>query len=82
MDVSVIIPAYNEESYLPQTIGAIKSSILELPQLEWEIIVVDNVSTDLTSQIAEELGARVVLEANRGISKARNRGAKHASGKS
>ena len=81
MDVSVIIPAYNEESYLPQTIGAIKSSILELPQLEWEIIVVDNVSTDLTSQIAEELGARVVLEANRGISKARNRGAKHASGK-
>lgn len=77
--VSVIIPAYNEERYLPQTLEHISQalSILSLPS---EIIVVDNDSSDSTRLIAESLGARIVRESKRNISRVRNSGAKSSSG--
>lgn len=76
MKFSFIIPALNEEDYIEECILSIKR------QLEKgdEIIVVDNGSKDKTVAIAEGLGAKVVKESQKGISHARNKGAKVAKG--
>ncbi len=81
IDYSVIIPAYNEEEYLPATLEGIRESMNALKKFKGEIIVTDNNSTDRTAAIAEESGARVVFEEHRQISRARNAGAKKALGK-
>ena len=77
MKLSVIIPAYNEEKYLPETLGAVRAA---LGNLDAEVIVVDNKSTDDTRKIADGCGASVVDESERNIGKVRNTGARHASG--
>jgi glycosyltransferase involved in cell wall biosynthesis len=77
--LSVIIPAYNEEQCLPQTlehIGKALSIVAGTP----EVIVVDNDSQDRTKQVAEFFGAKVLLEQEHNIAKVRNTGAEHASG--
>ena len=74
---SVIIPAYNEEDYLPSTLSSLHSAMDSIPH-KGEIIVVDNNSTDNTRHVAEKYGARVVFEPFRQIAKARNSGAKAA----
>lgn len=71
MRLSIIIPAYNEESYLPATLDAINAA----KTADAEVIVVDNLSTDATRQIAEERGASVITETERNIGKVRNAGA-------
>ena len=76
--LSVIVPAYNEEKYLSQTLERL-SEILE--GVDAELIVVDNNSTDKTAEIARGYGARVVFESVNQISRARNAGAKMAQGK-
>ena len=76
---SIIIPAYNEEEYLPATLASVNESMTAIG-LNGEIIVTDNNSTDRTAAIAEESGARVVFEEHRQISRARNAGAKEALG--
>lgn len=68
--VSVIIPAYNEENYLPQCLKALKNQ--EEPADE--IIVVDNNSTDKTANIAREFNTILVREKKRGMIPARNLG--------
>jgi glycosyltransferase involved in cell wall biosynthesis len=75
--ISVIIPAYNEENYLPATLRAIGAAADNLPH---ELIVVDNESTDRTGQIARDFGSKVVSENERNIAKVRNAGAKNARG--
>lgn len=74
---SVVIPAFNEESYL----GACLSS-LEHQDFQGgvEVIVVDNNSTDTTATVAREAGAMVVFEAEKGVCQARQSGAETASG--
>jgi glycosyltransferase involved in cell wall biosynthesis len=67
-DVSVIIPAFNEEASLPLVIGAIPRDLVS------EIIVVDNGSTDRTAEVAAAAGARVVREERRGYGSACLRG--------
>ena len=68
MDCSFIIPAYNEENFIAQTIKALKSGIPEnLHSSEIEIVVVDNKSTDQTSFVAKNTGANVIFESNRKI---------------
>ncbi len=79
MNFSVIIPAYNEENYLPKTLAAIKTALATIDFLA-EIIVVDNESTDKTAQTAKDFGAKVVSESEHNIAKVRNTGAKNASG--
>jgi len=79
MKISIIIPAYNEENYLPATLEKI-SAALKDAGFEWETIVVDNESTDKTKQIAESLGAKVVTDTEHNIAKVRNTGAKNATG--
>ncbi|MFC1840249.1 glycosyltransferase [Thermodesulfobacteriota bacterium] len=81
IDYSIIIPAYNEEEYLPDTLASVKESMNALGQFNGEIIVTDNNSTDRTTAIAEESGARVIFEEHRQISRARNRGGEEALGR-
>ncbi len=79
MKVSVIIPAYNEEQCLPETLERIGKalSVVACPS---EIIVVDNDSQDGTKQVAEAFGAKVFLEKEHNISRVRNTGAKNSTG--
>jgi glycosyltransferase involved in cell wall biosynthesis len=79
MRVSVIIPAYNEEQCLPETLERIGHalSIISCPS---EIIVVDNDSQDGTKQIAEAFGAKVFLEEKHNISRVRNTGVENSTG--
>ncbi|MBD3676028.1 MAG: glycosyltransferase [Planctomycetaceae bacterium] len=76
--VSTIIPAYNAEAFLRETLD----SALAQTHDEQEIIVVDDGSTDATCEIAESFGNRVKLirQQNAGPAAARNRGAREASG--
>jgi len=54
--LSIIIPTYNEEEYLPRLLASIRSQRFE----GYEIIIADAKSTDRTREIAERFGARVV----------------------
>jgi glycosyltransferase involved in cell wall biosynthesis len=78
MKISLIIPAHNEEKY----IGACLAHAIENSGGAFhEIIVVDNVSTDKTAEIAKKYpGVRVVHEARKGLTRARERGLKEATG--
>ncbi len=78
MDASFIIPALNEEKYIEACLEAIKS---QRTRLSFEIIVVDNGSTDRTAELAKSLGADVVECRRRGIAVARNAGADASKGK-
>lgn len=77
-DYSVIIPAYNEEFHLPETLLHLQKAMVEVNPLRGEIIVVDNNSSDSTAEIARNAGARVVFEAHNQISRARNCGGRAA----
>ena len=74
--VSVIVPAFNEAS----RIGAAIESVLSQTVAATEIIVVDDGSTDDTAAIAAGYPVSVVRQANCGISAARNRGFRAATG--
>ena len=58
MKISIIIPAYNEERAIARVLADIKNHIKELA--DFEIIVIDDGSSDQTAQIAREAGARVI----------------------
>lgn len=79
MRISVVVPAFNEEKLLAETLACIRSAI---KPLAWdaELIVCDNNSTDRTAEIARAAGARVVFEPVNQIARARNTGAAQASG--
>lgn len=62
MKISVIIPAYNEEKNLGQTLDAILASDYS----NFEVIVVDNASTDKTFETALKRGVKVVREERKG----------------
>jgi len=75
--VSVVIPAYNEEKYLPLCLESIRKQDYAG---EYEVIVVDNASTDNTAKIALDWGARVVYESKRSPACARQKGTEAATG--
>jgi hypothetical protein len=78
MNVSVIIPCYNAEPYVAQTIG----SVLEQTRPADQIIVVDDGSTDRSLEAVRPFGDRVLLLTGRngGASPTRNKGLGHATG--
>ena len=83
MQYSLIIPAWNEEAFLPRTLTSLAVVMLELEAKgihHGELIVVDNNSSDNTAEIAKEFGAIVVFEPINQIARARNRGAQVAKG--
>ncbi len=77
---SVIIPAFNEEAFLPGTLANLRASMDSIEE-QGELIVVDNNSTDKTAEIARDFGAQVIFEAVNHISRARNVGARAAKGR-
>ena len=83
MKLTIIIPAFNEEAYLPSTLDSIQTSAAHLrthSEAEIDIIVVDNNSEDATAAVARSKGATVVPEPVQGIARARNAGAGNANG--
>ena len=72
----MIIPAFNEEKYLPQCLTSLKGQSYS----PLEVIVIDNNSTDQTAEIAKKFGAKVVFEKKQGTAHARDAGFKAAQG--
>ena len=79
-DYSIVVPAFNEERYLPQTLDKLRSAMATVA-MAGEIIVVDNNSTDRTNEVARHWDATVAFEAINQISRARNTGARCARGR-
>lgn len=75
--ISVVIPAFNEERLLPQCLESLKNQDYKG---DYEIIVVDNASTDGTSKVASNFGVRVIFSSKRGVVYARQAGANLAMG--
>ena len=82
MRVSVIIPAFNEERLLGDSLRQVKAAMTAFARRNWdaELIVCDNNSTDRTAEVARAAGATVVFEPVNQIGRARNRGAEAATG--
>ena len=76
---SFIVPAYNEEHELSDTLAAIREAASGATQ-PYEIIVVDDASTDATPKIAADAGAKVIQIHRRQIAASRNAGARAARG--
>lgn len=79
--ISFIIPAYNEERLLGASLDALHTAARSVGEA-YELIVVDDASTDATSLVAAGFGARVVRVAHRQIAATRNSGARVALGES
>jgi len=75
--ISIIIPAYNEERYLGECLNSLKNQDFKG---KYEIIVVDNNSTDNTRIIAERMKIKVLFEPKRGVGWARRKGFDMAQG--
>jgi glycosyltransferase involved in cell wall biosynthesis len=81
IDLSVVIPAYNEAAYIGRLLDSLAVAKQQLAAgRKAEFIVVDNGSTDGTAAIARERGATVVDEPERKIAAVRNAGARAARG--
>lgn len=85
MDISVVVCTYNRAGLLPRTLEGLNAQ--EAPRdLRWELVVVDNNSTDGTREVIERFIPQApmpvshVFEPEQGISAARNTGIAHARG--
>lgn len=79
--VTVIIPAYNAQDYIVRAVGSVVAQTYQ----NWEIIIIENGSSDHTTDICEKIAAesdRIRLyHSEKGVSNARNLGLKEAEGK-
>ncbi len=76
--VSIIIPAYNEEKGLSRTLGGI---VKVAGEKGWEVIVIDDGSTDGTADVVREMGARLVSHPyNKGYGASLKTGIRNAKG--
>lgn len=83
MKLSIIVPVYNVADYLPKCLDSLL--VQDLPQNEYEIIVVNDGSTDNSGNIAQQYADKyanitLINQANQGLSGARNTGINHAKG--
>ena len=77
--ISVIIPAFNAATTIQRTIG----TVLQQSFTAWELIVIDDGSTDRTAELVREIRddrIRLYSIVNAGVAAARNFGIEHASG--
>lgn len=82
MKISVIIPAYNSEMFLAETLDCLENQTLK----DIQIIIVNDGSTDKTAEIIEKYAKKnsnilPLYQENSGVSAARNNGINHAEGK-
>jgi hypothetical protein len=82
--VSVIIPCYGQAEFLEEAVA----SVIAQTWTDWEIVIVDDGSTDDTAQTAQELAAqhphhriRLLSQPNQGVSVARNNGIATSTGR-
>lgn len=78
--VSVIIPAYNAEKFLGETVRSVLSQTFS----DFEIIICDDGSTDKTAEVAKSFGderVKYIHQKNAGVSVARNNGAANSTGR-
>ena len=82
MRISVVVPAFNEERLIGESLRQINAALSAFTRRNWEteFIVCDNNSTDRTAELARAAGATVVFEPMNQIARARNRGAEAATG--
>lgn len=82
--LSIIIPIYNVEHYLPRALNSVLSQGLAVG--EYEVLLIDDGSTDHSLQVCQEYQQRepsifrIITKPNEGVSKTRNRGIKEARG--
>src|SRR5262245_25532966 len=77
--ISFIIPAHNEERWIGNCLASIRTTMEKVAE-PYEVIVVDDASTDSTHRIVEQLGVRILRVEHRKISAVRNSGARAAGG--
>jgi hypothetical protein len=75
--ISIVIPAFNEARYIGDCLASLEAQTTRTP---YEVIVVDNGSTDATASIARTLGATVTSESRQGVCWARQAGLELANG--
>jgi glycosyltransferase involved in cell wall biosynthesis len=82
MRISVVVPAFNEERLIGESLRHVNAALSAFTRRDWEteLVVCDNNSTDRTGELARAAGARVVFEPVNQIARARNRGAEAATG--
>ena len=73
MKVSIIMPAYNSEKYISEAVDSVINQSLS----DWELIIIDDGSTDCTGKITDEYSQmdfriKVFHQSNKGVSAARN----------
>ena len=73
---SIIVPVYNTEKYLKRCLDSIKSQSFK----DYEVIIVNDGSTDNSSDIISKYPYKVINQENQGLSMARNNGVKASSG--
>ena len=82
--VSVVIPAYNEEKYICSTLSSLLESVKKT-DLNFEVILIDNNSSDDTTKVAQkfnkDLNLRIIRETVQGRGAARARGFREAKGR-
>lgn len=77
--ITAVIPAYNAAEFLPATI----QSVVEQSFTNWELLVIDDGSTDNTANVVrqfctQDARIRLISQENSGVSAARNRGAQES----
>ncbi len=80
IEVSVVLPSYNEELAMEKVIGGVRAAMEPLGR-PYEILVVDDCSTDSTAEVAQRAGVRVVRHrVNQGSGASRRTGVREALG--
>ena len=82
MDLSIIVPIYNTEQYISRCVN----SILQLKNIKFEILLINDGSNDASEKICKEFeqvysNIHYFYQENQGVSVARNNGIQHATGK-
>ncbi|MCK5509654.1 MAG: glycosyltransferase [Desulfobacterales bacterium] len=77
--ISIITPAHNEELFIKECLCSVKTAAKKVSEA-YEHIVVLNRCTDKTGEIATQLGARIITDDSRNLSRIRNKGAEASKG--
>ena len=78
LKVSIIVPVKDETDKIGRCLRALQAQSMD--RMDYEVILVDDGSTDETAEVARSLGVQVLSQANLGPASARNTGAKQAEG--